>query len=168
MTELSTWIDASGYCNVHESYHCECCRSTSPKMKEAKLEASTQEELDQLEGWAKFNKSAYESVCAGASAKFTTKGKDKNLGDCLDEAKATICGERQDQYGSPEDSFALVAKYWEIYLQQKLGNEMIQITNKDIAHMMILFKMARVQGQVPKRDNYIDVCGYAAIAADRF
>jgi len=37
----------------------------------------------------------------------------------------------------------------------------------DIAHMMILFKMARVQGQAPKRDNYVDLCGYAGIAADR-
>lgn len=82
------------------------------------------------------------------------------LGDCLDEAKKTICGERQDVYGNPEDSFALIAEYWSTYLQQ-------EVTAKDVAHMMVLFKMGRVQGQAPKRDNYVDICGYASIAADR-
>jgi len=102
------------------------------------------------------------------------------LGDCLDEAKATICGERQDQYGSPEDSFALVAKYWNTYLlevQKKIlvaaGFDLRDyklvdlLETKDIAHMMILFKMARVQGQKPSRDSYVGICGYAAIAADK-
>jgi len=106
--------------------------------------------------------------------------KQPNLGDCLDEAKATICGERQDVYGSPEDSFALIAKYWNVYLievqEQLLVDHGHDLRNyklvemlgaKDIAHMMVLFKMARVQGQAPSRDSYVDICGYAAIAADR-
>ena len=33
--------------------------------------------------------------------------------------------------------------------------------------MMALFKMARMLGQKPARDNYIDSAGYLAIAADR-
>lgn len=89
------------------------------------------------------------------------------LGACLDEAKNTICGERQDVYGSPEDSFALIAEYWTTYLNSRANVE-DDLDAKDIAHMMILFKMARVQGQAPKRDNYVDICGYASIAADRF
>ena len=89
--------------------------------------------------------------------------KPSQLGDCLDEAKKTICGERQDVYGSPEDSFTLIANYWNSYLAAKDG----MLSALDIAHMMVLFKMARVQGQAPKRDNYVDLCGYAAIAADR-
>lgn len=102
------------------------------------------------------------------------------LGDCLDEAKRTICGERQNIYGSPEDSFALIADYWNIYLVQ-IGKVFLKdrginpkdaevvepLSAKDIAHMMILFKMARVQGQAPSRDSYVDICGYAGIAADR-
>ena len=102
------------------------------------------------------------------------------LGDCLDEAKKTICGERQDVYGSPEDSFALIAKYWNVYLTEVQKSLLVDngfdpdeykldplLGSKDIAHMMILFKMARVQGQAPSRDNYVDICGYASIAADR-
>jgi hypothetical protein len=90
-----------------------------------------------------------------------------HLGACLDEAKATICGERQDQYGNPEDSFELIGSYWATYLQEKAKDGTTIISAKDVAHMMILFKVARCQGQKPKRDNYVDICGYAAIAADR-
>ena len=89
------------------------------------------------------------------------------LGDCLDEAKRTICGERQDVYGSPEDSFALIADYWSTYLKNRVTDLDAPLSAKDIAHMMILFKMARVQGQKPSRDNYVDLCGYAGIAADK-
>jgi len=93
--------------------------------------------------------------------------KASQLGDCLDEAKKTICGERQDVYGSPEDSFAIIAQYWSTYLAARQTDLDAPLDSKDVAHMMVLFKMARVQGQAPKRDNYVDLCGYAAIAADR-
>jgi len=103
-----------------------------------------------------------------------------HLGMCLDQAKQVICGERQDTYGSPEDSFALIAQYWNIYLNEvqktlltKNGFDfrdyklVPMLEAKDVAHMMILFKMARVQGQRPSRDNYVDIAGYVSIAADR-
>jgi len=105
------------------------------------------------------------------------------LGKCLDEAKSVICGERQDTYGKPEDSFKIIAQYWSIYLKNRsnlcqdegcpnYGYPHVcnpyELLPEDIAHMMILFKMARTQGQSPSRDNYVDLCGYAAIAADRF
>ena len=37
-------------------------------------------------------------------------------GAVLDEAKAVINGERQNQYGNPEDSFRLIAAFWSSYL----------------------------------------------------
>ena len=82
------------------------------------------------------------------------------LGQLLDEAKATITGGRQDSYGSPEDSFAKIAGYWSIYLKRR-------IEPREVAEMMTLFKIARMQGQKPHRDNYLDACGYLSIAADR-
>ena len=82
------------------------------------------------------------------------------LGSLLDEAKRTITGERQDQYGAPEDSFGLIARYWTIYLGAP-------VSPRDVAHLMALMKLARAQGQGFKRDNYVDLAGYAAIAADR-
>ncbi|NMC48202.1 MAG: hypothetical protein GYA47_02040 [Desulfovibrio sp.] len=83
-----------------------------------------------------------------------------NLGDLLDEAKQIITGERQDAYGAPEDSFALIGSLWGSYLG-------ISITPREVADLMILFKVARLRGQKPTRDTYRDVCGYGSIAADR-
>ena len=82
------------------------------------------------------------------------------LGSLLDEAKRTITGERQDQYGAPEDSFSSIAAYWTTYLGRP-------VSALDVAHLMALMKLARAQGQGFKRDTYVDLAGYAAIAADR-
>lgn len=82
------------------------------------------------------------------------------LGSLLDEAKRTITGERQDQYGAPEDSFSRIAAYWATYLGRP-------VSALDVAHLMALMKLARAQGQGFRRDNYVDLAGYAAIAADR-
>jgi hypothetical protein len=88
------------------------------------------------------------------------------LGDSLIKAHSIINGERQDSYGNPEDSFALIAEYWNAYFSE--GNmDLKKLTALDVAHMMMLFKIARCTGQQSKRDNYIDIQGYAAIAADR-
>ena len=90
------------------------------------------------------------------------------LGNSLEEAKQIITGERQDSYGNPEDSFSLIAEYWDSYLRRRnLTIDVRGVTALDVSHMMVLFKLARCQGQAPKRDNYIDAQGYLAIAADR-
>jgi hypothetical protein len=96
-------------------------------------------------------------------------------GKVLDEAKATINGERQDVYGSPEDSFALIAQYWQTYLQGHIGvaqkktdrgyNLIFKISPSDVSVMMVLFKLAREANQ-HKRDNIVDAAGYLGIYAD--
>jgi hypothetical protein len=86
------------------------------------------------------------------------------LGTLCDEAKGIITGERQDSYGAPEFSFAIIADYWTTYLGLS-GNDALK--QLDVAHMMMLFKLARCQGQKPARDNYRDLIGYADIAANR-
>ena len=82
----------------------------------------------------------------------------------LNETFRTINSERQDQYGKPEDNFQIIAEFWTTYLNKKGWGE---LSTLDIAHMMTLFKIARMLGQKPNRDNYRDACGYLAIAADR-
>ena len=79
----------------------------------------------------------------------------KNL---LQEVEDIICEERQDTYGAPEQSFGRIADYWSIYLGTP-------VTAVQVANMMILLKIARMQGPVYKRDNYLDAAGYAIIAA---
>ena len=80
-------------------------------------------------------------------------------GAVLDEAKAVINGERQNQYGNPEDSFRLIAAFWSSYLG-------IAVSPQQAAEMMVLFKIARQRTGRGQRDNFVDMCGYAAIAAD--
>lgn len=80
-------------------------------------------------------------------------------GAILDEAKAVINGKRQDQYGPPKDSFRLIAAFWSSYLG-------IAVSPRQAAEMMILFKIARQRTGRGKRDNFVDMCGYAAIASE--
>jgi len=163
-----SWIDESGYCSVHQSYHCGCYRPTEKAPNECIKcgkpnhgKILCEECNKEWQAWAVADSQRMVDEFYEEKAKMEVK-----LGDCLDEAKATICGERQDVYGSPEDSFAVIAQYWEVYLQEyKVCSD--PLSAKDIAHMMVLFKMARIQGQKPSRDSYVDICGYAAIAADR-
>lgn len=92
----------------------------------------------------------------------------RKLGDSLNEAHSIINGERQDSYGNPEDSFRYIAEYWTAYMRaQGLFCGSTKVNALDVAHMMMLLKLARCTGQQSKRDNYIDIQGYAAIAADR-
>ena len=90
-------------------------------------------------------------------------------GKILQEAYKIINGKRQDMHGNPEDSFALIGKYWTIYLAHNgilIDDGVIEIQPKEVAEMMMIFKMARMSGQIPSKDNYRDIAGYAAIAAD--
>lgn len=84
----------------------------------------------------------------------------------LKTAHEVINGERQDSYGDPEDSFKIIADFWNVYIRQKMGIQ-VPLEPLDVAHMMALLKIARMLGQKSSRDNYVDACGYLAIAADR-
>lgn len=84
----------------------------------------------------------------------------------LEEADKTINGERQDQYGKAEDSFKIIADYWNVYLRTKYEIN-FYLCSEDIARMMTLFKMARMHGQKYSRDNWRDAIGYLAIEADK-
>jgi hypothetical protein len=93
---------------------------------------------------------------------------DIKRGSVLLDAHTVINGERQDVYGSPEDSFALIAKYWNVYLDPKLVDSEYDsggITAQDVAMMMVLFKIAREANQ-HKRDSVTDACGYLGIYED--
>ena len=80
--------------------------------------------------------------------------------ELLDTAIKTVCEDRQDSYGKPEDNFAIIADLWSGYLGDVL------LKAEDVAIMMILLKLARIRTGKFKPDNYIDIAGYAACAAE--
>ena len=85
----------------------------------------------------------------------------------LREAARIVCGDRNAQYGEPEDSFRAIAEFWETYVREKCvtPGEDVCIRSEDVAMMMVLLKVARTFGGT-KADTYIDIAGYAACAAE--
>ena len=88
-------------------------------------------------------------------------------GAILSKALEIINGERQDRYGSPEDSFGIIAEYWNTYLESMgIGVDVFELSGSDIPIMMALFKIARMSGQKYTQDNFVDAAGYLGIADD--
>lgn len=90
----------------------------------------------------------------------------------LEAAERCVCGDRDQQYGSPEASFEAIADLWGSYLWNKhdLGQQRGVgknfISPEDVAAMMVLFKMARVATGSYKADSWIDAAGYAACGGE--
>lgn len=89
--------------------------------------------------------------------------KPKKRGNVLIEAYETINGNRQDQYGNPEDNFQTIANLWSDYLggSSKLAAD---LTAKDVAIMMALLKIARLSTGTAVRDSFVDAAGYIGLA----
>lgn len=80
--------------------------------------------------------------------------------DLLHEAEVIVCNDREGQYGKPEDSFSRIAEYWSVYLQRSIKAE-------DVAVMMTLFKIARIQTGISyKADSWVDAIGYLACGGE--
>ena len=71
----------------------------------------------------------------------------------LEEANKITSEDRHNDYGGPVENFALVAKYWSVY-------KGIEFKPEDVGMFNILQKIAREQFK-NKRDNLIDIAGYA-------
>lgn len=88
--------------------------------------------------------------------------------EILDEAKKCVCGQREQDYGSPEDNFSTIGYLWSAYLRAAHPNLNIalnEVTPKDVAVMMSLLKVARIAtGSSP--DSFVDLAGYAACAGE--
>lgn len=92
-------------------------------------------------------------------------------GECLDTAKNCVCGKREQDYGSPEDNFSVIADYWTTYLAAIFQRGQPRLYGADVAHMMALMKIGRITTGTATDDSYVDLAGYAACAAelqDRF
>ena len=92
-------------------------------------------------------------------------GAEKGRGRILQEAHDIINGQRQTEYGNPEDSFGEIAFAWNWYLADRF-DDMPVITAADVAMMMALFKIAREKCGAGKKDNIRDACGYLGLYWD--
>ena len=84
--------------------------------------------------------------------------------EILDTAKKCVCGDREQDYGSPESNFQTIANLWIDYLVGK--NQAVEIEPYDVAVMLALLKIARIASGHAKQDNWIDLAGYAACGGE--
>lgn len=78
----------------------------------------------------------------------------------LDTARDIVCtGDRQLNYGKPEDNFKNIAALWSDYLHRP-------VSSTDVGIMMILMKVARLMKTPQHSDSYVDIAGYAACTAE--
>ena len=98
------------------------------------------------------------------------EGKKLTRAAVLEKARACVCGEREQDYGSPEDSFGCIAELWEAYLRAACiaPDAVIRVTPTDVAMMMALLKIARVGTSFVggTADSFVDLAGYAACGAE--
>ena len=86
--------------------------------------------------------------------------------EILETAAACVFGQREEDYGSPEDNFKTIASLWDIYLQAAHTGSYIPILSpKDVAIMMALLKIARIASG-KSADSFVDLAGYAACAGE--
>lgn len=79
--------------------------------------------------------------------------------EILEAARKCVCGEREQDYGTPEDNFNLIAALWGAYT----GHSYSEI---DVSMMMAMVKAARIKTGTGTADSYIDLAGYAACGGE--
>lgn len=90
-------------------------------------------------------------------------GLENGRGRVLLHAHDIINGQRQQQYGIPEDSFSEIAVLWNWWLGTRLN---APLTAQDVAMMMTAMKLAREKNGAGKIDNVADACGYLGLYED--
>ena len=79
----------------------------------------------------------------------------------LSEAEKCVCGQREQDYGTPEDSFQKIGTFWTAYL-----NYAVEIDAEDVAAMMALLKIARISENPQHMDSWVDLAGYASCGGE--
>lgn len=79
----------------------------------------------------------------------------------LSEAERCVCGQREQDYGTPEDSFRKIGTFWTAYL-----NYAVKIDAEDVAAMMALLKIARIAKSPDHMDSWCDLAGYASCGGE--
>jgi hypothetical protein len=84
--------------------------------------------------------------------------------DILTEAANLIVGQRQDDYGTPQENFKRIADFANILWKKNLETN-TPLSPRQMADFMILLKVARTIN-TPTRDSYVDISGYAGIGGE--
>lgn len=82
----------------------------------------------------------------------------------LEEAGKIVYGARRSAYGTPENNFERIARFWEAYFLNT-GRD-IKLTAQDVSPMMRLMKEARLCESPDHADSFTDLIGYTLTGAE--
>lgn len=102
------------------------------------------------------------------SAKQEQKKIPENRREILQAAERCVCGDRDQDYGGPEDSFALIARLWEPIIKARCvgpGAD-VCVDAVTVALCMAELKIARAATNETHMDSWVDIAGYAACGGE--
>ena len=79
----------------------------------------------------------------------------------LSEAERCVCGQREHDYGTPEDNFDRIAKMWSAYMG-------VEFNPVDVSMFMVMLKVARIKSGGGTMDSFVDGCGYFSCGGEIF
>lgn len=88
-----------------------------------------------------------------------------NTTEILEQTKKLVSNDREKKHGNKVINHENISRLWTGYVQNKT-NLNIVILPEDVANLMVLLKIARTQAGEHNTDDYIDACGYSAIAGE--
>lgn len=88
--------------------------------------------------------------------------------EILQAAERCVCGDRDQEYGGPEDSFALIARLWEPIIKARCVGPGVDVAVDavTVALLMAELKIARAATNVGHMDSWVDLAGYAACGGE--
>jgi len=112
-----------------------------------------------------------------------SEGRKTTRSRVLDAARDSINGPRDRAYGSPEENFARIARYWNEHLSNVMVTRLANCKDRafvdgvldylvdhirpaDVAVMMSLLKISRIAESPSTGDHWVDLAGYAACGAE--
>ena len=88
-----------------------------------------------------------------------------NTTDILKKTEKLVSKDREDKHGDKVVNHENISRLWTGYLQNKTKLSIV-ILPEDVANLMTLLKIARSQGGSFNLDDFVDACGYSAIAGE--
>lgn len=88
--------------------------------------------------------------------------------EILQAAERCVCGDRDNEYGGPENSFALIAQLWEPIIRARCvspGADVF-VDAVTVSLLMAELKIARAATNTGHMDSWVDLAGYAACGGE--
>ena len=81
-------------------------------------------------------------------------------GNILQLADKLTSSDRQNDHGDFADNAKVTAEFWTTY-------KGVEFSPHDVPVMLALLKVARIKQNPEHVDNYVDMCGYGALAGEQ-